>query len=177
MNRLRRSASSSLTYTRLPTDKHSYWWSPVGSRASWPGGLTRRTAYRSPERAGLLRYYFVRVADAIIWADRLKTCYNTCGGQRISRRPSSCRGQSVTIIPATVFDNYALLHVNPEYLASRRFWPLVERERPAGWQFKARPSIRMPAMRQERIILAPCSGSLPGTRSAASHLLIGAHRR
>ncbi len=39
------------------------------------------------------------------------------------------RAISVTFIPAKVFDNPALLQVNPEYLAWLLSLPLLERER------------------------------------------------
>ena len=47
---------------------------------------------------------------------------------------------SVTFIPATVFDNPALLQVNPEYLAYLLSLPLLERERLLGGNWKIRPA-------------------------------------
>ena len=47
---------------------------------------------------------------------------------------------SVSFIPATVFDNPALLQVNPEYLASLLSLPLLERERLLGGNWKIRPA-------------------------------------
>src|SRR5439155_18185208 len=47
---------------------------------------------------------------------------------------------SVTFIPATVFDNPALLRVNPEYLAWLLSLPLLERERLLGGNWKIRPA-------------------------------------
>jgi hypothetical protein len=47
---------------------------------------------------------------------------------------------SVTFIPATVFDNPALLWVNPEYLAWLLSLPTLERERLLGGNWKIRPT-------------------------------------
>src|SRR5689334_5777925 len=47
---------------------------------------------------------------------------------------------SITFIPASVFDNPALLHVNPEYLAWLLSLPLLERERLLGGNWKIRPA-------------------------------------
>jgi hypothetical protein len=48
---------------------------------------------------------------------------------------------SVTLIPVTVFDNPALLQVNPEYLACLLLsLPLLERERLLGGNWKIRPA-------------------------------------
>ena len=47
---------------------------------------------------------------------------------------------SVTFIPATVFDNPALLRVNPEYLAWLLSLPTLERERLLAGYWKIRPA-------------------------------------
>jgi len=47
---------------------------------------------------------------------------------------------SVTFIPATVFDNPALLRVNPEYLAWLLSFPTLERERLLAGNWKIRPT-------------------------------------
>src|SRR6267378_3566591 len=47
---------------------------------------------------------------------------------------------SVTFIPASVFDNPALLQVNPEYLAWLLSLPLLESERLLGGNWKIRPA-------------------------------------
>jgi hypothetical protein len=47
---------------------------------------------------------------------------------------------SVTFIPAKVFDNPALLHVNPEYLPWLLSLPLLESERLLGGNWKIRPA-------------------------------------
>jgi len=47
---------------------------------------------------------------------------------------------SVTFIPATVFDNPALLRVNPEYVGWLLSLPILERERLLGGNWKIRPA-------------------------------------
>ena len=92
------------------------------------------------ERAGVVRYY-IRVADKIEWADRPEDLV------QYLPRPEDLppgfeppRPISVTFIPATVFDNPALLRVNPEYFAWLTSLPLLERERLLGGNWKIRPA-------------------------------------
>jgi hypothetical protein len=62
--------------------------------------------------------YYIRVADKIEWADRPEDLMQHL--PRLEDLPPGFelpRPISVTFIPATVFDNPALLRVNPEYLA------------------------------------------------------------
>src|SRR6201998_3066595 len=93
-----------------------------------------------PERAGVLRYY-TRVAGKIEWADwpedlmqQLPRPQDLPPGFEIPRPIS------VTFIPAKVFDNPALLRVNPEYLAWLLSLPLLERERLLSGNWKIRPA-------------------------------------
>jgi len=101
--------------------------------------IDQETGLPIPERAGVLRYY-IRVADRIVWADRPEEL--TPDLPRPEDLPSgfaSPRPISVTFIPATVFDNPALLQVNPEYLAWLLSLPLLERERLLAGNWKVRP--------------------------------------
>src|SRR6516162_3258121 len=69
------------------------------------------------ERAGVLRY-FVRIAEKIVWADRPEELMkDLLQGQELPPGIDPPLPMSVTFVPATVFDNPALLRVNPEYLA------------------------------------------------------------
>jgi hypothetical protein len=93
-----------------------------------------------PERAAVLRYY-IRVAEKIVWADRPEDLMQSM--PRLAYFPPGFdppRPLSVTFIPATVFDNPALLQVNPEYLAWPLSLPLLERERLLGGNWKIRPT-------------------------------------
>jgi len=93
-----------------------------------------------PERAGVLRYY-IRVAGQIEWADRPEELLQHL--PRPEELPPGFelpRPISVTFIPAKVFDNPALLRVNPEYLAWLLSLPLLERERLLDGNWKIRPA-------------------------------------
>jgi predicted phage terminase large subunit-like protein len=102
--------------------------------------IDQETGFPIPERAGVLRYY-LRVSDDIVWADRAEDL------RRYMPRPEDLppgvdppRPISVTFIPGTVFDNPALLRVNPDYVASLLSLPLVERARLLEGNWKIRPA-------------------------------------
>ena len=102
--------------------------------------IDQETGFPIPERAGVLRYY-LRVSDDIVWADRPEDL------RRYMPRPEDLppgvdppRPISVTFIPGTVFDNPALLRVNPDYVASLMSLPLVERARLLEGNWKIRPA-------------------------------------
>ena len=85
--------------------------------------------------------YYVRVADKIEWADRPEDLMQQL--PRAEDLPPGFelpRPISVTFIPAKVFDNPALLRVNPDYLAWLLSLPLLERERLLGGNWKIRPA-------------------------------------
>jgi len=88
----------------------------------------------------VLRYY-IRLADKIIWADRPEALMQqTMRSEDLPPGVDPPQPISVTFIPARVFDNPALLRVNPEYLAWLLSLPLLERERLLGGNWKIRPS-------------------------------------
>ena len=102
--------------------------------------IDRETGLPILERAGVLRYY-VRVSEKIVWADRPEDLVQYL--PRLEDLPPGIdppQPISVTFIPATVFDNTALLQVNPEYLAWLLSLPLLERERLLGGNWKIRPA-------------------------------------
>jgi hypothetical protein len=93
-----------------------------------------------PERAGVLRY-FIRVAEKIEWADRPEDlARNHPDAADLPPGIEPPRPISVTFVPATVFDNPALLRVNPEYLAWLLSLPTLERERLLAGNWKIRPA-------------------------------------
>ena len=101
--------------------------------------IDQETGFPLPERVGVLRYY-IRVSDRIVWADRPEDL------MQYMPRPEDLppgvdppRPISVTFIPAKVFDNPALLQVNPDYLAWLLSLPLLERERllVGNWKIRA----------------------------------------
>ena len=93
-----------------------------------------------PERAGVLRY-FVRIAEKIVWADRPEELMqDLLRGHGLPPGIDPPLPMSVTFIPATVFDNPALLRVNPEYVGWLLSLPILERERLLGGNWKIRPA-------------------------------------
>ncbi len=102
--------------------------------------INLETGLPIPERAGVLRYY-VRVAEKTIWADRPEELVQYLP-QPEDLPPSTepPRPISVTVIPATVFNNPILLRGNPEYYAWLLSLPTLERERLLGGNWKIRPA-------------------------------------
>jgi predicted phage terminase large subunit-like protein len=93
-----------------------------------------------PEHAGVLRY-FIRVDEKIEWADQPEELARSHpGAADLPPGVEPPRPISVTFVPATVFDNPALLRVNPEYLAWLLSLPTLERERLLGGNWKIRPA-------------------------------------
>jgi len=98
------------------------------------------TGFPIPERAGVLRY-FVRDAGKIVWADRPEELIQYLPPQQdLPPGVDPPRPISVTFIPAKVFDNPALLRVNPQYLAWLESLPLVEHDRLLKGNWKIRPA-------------------------------------
>jgi predicted phage terminase large subunit-like protein len=93
-----------------------------------------------PERAGVLRY-FVRDAEKILWADKPEELMRDLP-MREDLPPGIDPPQpiSVTFIPARVFDNPALLQINPEYYTWLLSLPTLERERLLYGNWKIRPT-------------------------------------
>lgn len=103
--------------------------------------IDQDTGLPIPERAGKLRW-FVRIGDAIHWADRPDdlahhTMLNEAG-QRVPVPP-----KSVTFIPARLTDNKALMAADPGYMANLLALSTVERERLLNGNWKIRPSAGM----------------------------------
>jgi hypothetical protein len=108
-----------------------------------------------PERAGVLRY-FVRIAEKIVWADRPEELMeDLLRGQELPPGIDPPLPMSVTFIPATVFDNPALLRVNPEYLAWLLSLPTLERERLLAGNWK----INRPALVDALAVIGAALGS------------------
>src|SRR5438477_1100605 len=102
--------------------------------------IDQETGLPIPERAGVLRYY-IRLAEKIMWADTPEELMQQMTRpQDLPRGIDPPRPISVTFVPAKVFDNPALLQVNPEYLAWLLSLPLLERERLLGGNWKIRPA-------------------------------------
>lgn len=106
----------------------------VASFIAW--WIDQETGYPIPERSGVLRY-FVRVGDAIYWADQPQDLADHKApdedGNMIPIPP-----KSVTFISAKLQDNKALMKADPNYIANLMALSTVERERLLGGNWKIR---------------------------------------
>jgi len=82
-----------------------------------------------PERSGVIRY-FVNIDDEIVWADT--------PGELIKRYGADTLPKSCTFIHSNIYDNKILMDADPQYLASLKAMPLVDRSRLLGanWNVK-----------------------------------------
>src|SRR5436190_4506106 len=102
--------------------------------------IDQETGLPIPERAGILRH-FIRVSEKVVWADRPEELMEQMKlPQDLPSGADPPRPIGVTFIPAKVFDNPALLRVNPEYPAWLLSLPLLERERLLSGNWKIRPA-------------------------------------
>ena len=93
------------------------------------------TGYPIPERSGKLRY-FIRRDEKLYWADTRKELWE----QFNLRTPEEKKEpKSVTFIMSSIYDNKALLDIDPGYLANLKALTEVERERllKGNWKIKA----------------------------------------
>ena len=79
--------------------------------------------YADMSRAGVVRW-MVRQGNRIAWGDTR--------AEMIRQHGPGTEPKSVTFIPASVFDNPALLKSNPQYVANLKALPTTERERLLG---------------------------------------------
>jgi predicted phage terminase large subunit-like protein len=93
-----------------------------------------------PERAGIIRY-FIRQRGKIIWGDTFEELIQYLPQEMLKAGiDPRVLIKSVTFIPASVYDNKALLKQNPEYLGNLLSLALVERERLLGGNWKVKAS-------------------------------------
>jgi predicted phage terminase large subunit-like protein len=103
--------------------------------------IDQETGFAIPERVGVLRYLVRGPNDSLLWGDSIEEMQQFLPKARdLPPGAELPRPKSVTFIPATIFDNQALLSVNPDYLASLLALPMVERERLLGGNWKIRPA-------------------------------------
>jgi predicted phage terminase large subunit-like protein len=105
----------------------------VASFVAW--WIDPATGLPIPERAGVLRW-FVRIGDALVWADRREDLANYL--DPVGARPIPPK--SLTFVPAKLTDNAALMAADPGYLANLMAQPTVERERLLLGNWKVRPA-------------------------------------
>ncbi len=92
-----------------------------------------------PERSGVLRW-FVRVNDAIIWANSPEELQASQGADE--------EPKSVTFIAAKLEDNRVLMEFDPSYRANLRAQSAVERARLLDGNWKIRPAAGLYFKRQ-----------------------------
>lgn len=90
--------------------------------------------YIIPERAGVIRW-FIRKDDTVYWGDTREELIEKHGTEELPK--------SFTFIPSTIFDNKILLEKDPNYLASLRALPRVERLRLLGGNWNVRETAGM----------------------------------
>ena len=122
------------------------------------------TGFPIPERAGVLRYY-VRAGERIEWADRPEDLLEYLPQpEDLPPGFDPPRPISVTFIPATVFDNPALLRANPEYPARLESLPTLERERLLKGNWKIRPSAGLYFKRKWCVVVDEATAELDVVR-------------
>lgn len=97
--------------------------------------IDQETGYPIPERSGKIRY-FVRRNEQLFWANKKETLWKKFD---LKTPEEQAEPRSVTFIMSSVYDNKALLSVNPQYLANLKAMSEVERERllHGNWKIKA----------------------------------------
>lgn len=106
----------------------------VADFISW--WIDQDTGYAIPERSGVLRW-FMRRGDDIFWAD---TKAELIEQFNLKTPEEMAEPKSVTFIASNIYDNQALLKVNPQYLANLKSLPTVERERLLNGNWKIKPA-------------------------------------
>ena len=101
----------------------------VADFISW--WIDQTTGYAIPDRSGVLRW-MCRENDKIYWGGSAEELIAAHGPDSLPK--------SVTFIAASLADNKILMDSNPDYLASLKALPLVERERLLGGNWKIRPA-------------------------------------
>ena len=93
------------------------------------------TGYPIPERSGVIRY-FIRRDETLFWADTKEELWAQFDLKTPEEKEEP---KSATFIMSTIYDNQALLKVNPQYLANLKALAEIERERllKGNWKIKA----------------------------------------
>lgn len=118
-------------YTRASCNPDADSW--VAKFISW--WIDPATGYPIPARSGKLRW-FVRREEVVHWADTPEELWEQFN---LTTETERREPKSVTFIAASVYDNKALLSVDPGYLSNLKAMPLIERERllHGNWKIKA----------------------------------------
>lgn len=97
--------------------------------------IDQDTGYPIPERSGVLRY-FIRRDEKLYWADTKEELWEQFD---LKTEEEKEEPKSATFIMSTIYDNKALLRVNPQYLSNLKALAEIERERllMGNWKIKA----------------------------------------
>lgn len=97
--------------------------------------IDQDTGYPIQERSGVLRW-FIRREEVVHWADTKDELWEQFDLKTKEERDEP---KSVTFIASSVYDNKALLDIDPGYLANLKAMTLIERERLlfGNWKIKA----------------------------------------
>ena len=105
----------------------------VAKFISW--WIDQNTGYPIPEKSGKLRF-FIRRDEKISWGGTRKELWDRFD---LRSEEEKAEVKSCTFIMSSVYDNQALLKVNPGYLANLKAQSQIERERLlyGNWKIKA----------------------------------------
>lgn len=106
----------------------------VADFISW--WIDQDSGYPIQERSGVKRW-FVRRDEKLYWADTRRELWEQFD---LKTHEEKEEPKSVTFIASSIYDNQALLKVNPSYLANLKSLALVERERLLYGNWKIKPS-------------------------------------
>ncbi len=115
----------------------------VAEFVSW--WIDQDTGYAIPERSGAIRW-MLRRENVVYWGDTKKELIDRF---ELKTEEELQEPRSVTFIASSVYDNKALLKVNPHYLANLKALPIVERERLLMGNWKIKPSAGMYFRREQ----------------------------
>jgi predicted phage terminase large subunit-like protein len=136
-------------YVRATTNPDSESW--VAEFIAW--WIDQETGYPIPERGGAVRW-FIRVAEAIVWADSRQELIDKYGKPDLpDDHEDQVRPKSMTFIPAKLSDNKALTDADPDYKANLMALTRVERERLLHGNWKVRTVTGMYFKRSECTIV------------------------
>lgn len=109
--------------TGFPISKR--WWDRVSDE------------YVGVERSGVLRW-LVKLDDALNWFDSREEAEQWCAERNLKIRP-----KSVTFIPASVYDNPALLQKDPDYIGNLQAQNRIDRARllEGNWKVRAQAGL------------------------------------
>ena len=98
--------------------------------------INQETGYPIKERSGVIRW-FIRREEVLHWADTPEELWEKFD---LNTKEERQEPKSATFIMSTIYDNKVLMKHDPQYLASLKAMPLVERERLLYGNWKIKPS-------------------------------------